>query len=254
VAKLEDGIGAVATASGHAAQFLAITSLARSGDNIVSSPFLYGGSHNQFKVYLPRLGINVNFTKDTSPEEYKRLIDGKTKAIYVETIGNPHLAVPDFEALAAVAHDAGVPLIVDNTFGACGYLFRPLTHGADIVVQSATKWLGGHGTTIGGVVVDGGTFDWGAHPDRFPEYNGLSDSYHGLNFWKLYGRLSFTVKLRTEGLRDLGASMNPFGAFLLLQGLETLSVRLDRIVLNTLQIAQWLENEPHVSWVSYPGE
>jgi O-acetylhomoserine/O-acetylserine sulfhydrylase len=247
-------VGAVATSSGHSAQFLAIATLAKAGDNIVSTSFLYGGTHNQFKVFLPRLGINVKFVNGDDPQEFAKLIDENTKALYIESIGNPQLNVPDFSAFAKVAHEAGVPLIVDNTFGACGYLVRPFEHGADIVVESATKWLGGHGTTIGGVVIDSGNFDWAKHADRFPDFSQGSASYHGLNFWELFGRLSFAVKARTETLRDLGCSMNPFAAFLLLQGLETLSVRLDRITANALELAKWLESNPNVSWVSYPGE
>ena len=205
-------------------------------------------------MFLPRLGINVRFVNGDDPNEFAKLIDDNTKALYIECIGNPQLNVPDFKAFAKVAHDAGVPLIVDNTFGARGYLLHPIDHGADIVVESATKWLGGHGTTVGGVVIDSGNFNWAKHADRFPDFSHGSDSYHGLNFWKLFGRLSFAVKARTETLRDMGCSMNPFAAFLLLQGLETLTVRLDRITANALELAKWLESSPNVMWVSYPGE
>lgn len=244
---------AVATSSGHSAQFIAIATIAKAGDNIISTSYLYGGTHNQFKVFFPRFGINVKFVEGDDPKDFAKLIDAKTKAIYIETIGNPRLNVPDFRALADVAHEAGIVLIVDNTFGACGYLFRPIEHGADIVVESATKWLGGHGTTLGGVVVDSGNFDWSIHADKFPEFTEGSPSYHGMNFWKMFGRFSFAIKARTETLRDLGCSMNPFAAFMLLQGLETLSVRLDRITSNALTLAKWLESHPSVSWVSYPG-
>ena len=257
VAALEGGVAALATASGQAAQFLAITTIAQAGDNIVSSSSLYGGTYNQFKVTLPRLGIDVRFVDGTDPENYRRAINKDTKALYVESIGNPRFDVPDFEALAAIAHENGIPLIVDNTFGAAGFLARPLSHGADIVVASATKWIGGHGTSIGGVIVDSGKFDWGS--GRFPLFTEPSPGYHGLNFWETFGpkgpfgNIAFIIRARVEGLRDIGASLSPFNAFLLLQGLETLSLRVQRHVDNALDLARWLEKQPQVAWVNYPG-
>ena len=258
MAALEGGVAAVATASGQAAQFLALQTLARSGDNIVSTSFLYGGTYNQFKVAFPRFGISVRFADGDDARSIESLIDDRTKAIYLETIGNPRFNVPDFEAIAAVAERHGVPLVVDNTFGAGGYLFRPLEHGAHIVVESATKWIGGHGTTIGGVIVDGGTFNWAN--GRFPEFTTPAGSYHGLNFWETFGptgvlgvNVAFAIRCRVEGLRDLGPSQSPFGSFLLLQGLETLSLRVDRACENALDIARWLQAHDDIAWVSYPG-
>ncbi len=257
VAALEGGVAALATASGQAAQLLAITTLAQAGDNIVAGSALYGGTYNQFKVTLPRLGINVRFISSDDPEDFRRVIDDKTKAVYVETVGNPGFNVPDFQGLARVAHTAGIPLIVDNTFGAAGYLSRPIEHGADIVVESATKWIGGHGTSIGGVNVDAGTFDWGN--GKFPLFTEPSPAYHGLNFWETFGaqssfgNIAFIIRARVEGLRDLGPALSPFNAFLFLQGLETLSLRVQRHVDNTLELARWLENQPSVGWVIYPG-
>ena len=223
IAALEGGVAALATASGQAAQFLAITTLAQAGDNIVASSSLYGGTYNQFKVTLPRLGIDVRFVDGDDPENYRRAIDEDTKALYVESIGNPGFNVPDFEALAAIAHASGIPLIVDNTFGAAGFLARPIEHGADIVVASATKWIGGHGTSIGGVIVDSGKFDWGS--GSFPLFTEPSPGYHGLNFWETFGpkgpfgNIAFIIRARVEGLRDIGAALSPFNAFLLLAGL-----------------------------------
>jgi O-acetylhomoserine/O-acetylserine sulfhydrylase len=257
IAALEGGVAALATSSGQAAQFLAITTLAQAGDNIVSSSSLYGGTYNQFKVTLPRLGIGVHFVDGDDPENFRRAIDKDTKALYVESIGNPGFNVPDFEKLAAIAHTNGIPLIVDNTFGAGGYLVRPIEHGADIVVASATKWIGGHGTSIGGVIVDSGKFDWGN--GRFPLFTEPSPGYHGLKFWEVFGpkgpfgNIAFIIRARVEGLRDIGASLSPFNAFLLLQGLETLSLRVQRHVDNALALAQWLEKQPQVTWVNYPG-
>lgn len=257
VAALEGGVAALATASGQAAQVLTITTLAQAGENIVSGSALYGGSYNQFKVTLPRLGIKVKFVEGDDPEDFRRAIDTNTKALYVETIGNPGFNVPDFEALAKVAHEAGVPLIVDNTFGAAGYLIRPIEYGADIVVASATKWIGGHGTSIGGVIVDSGKFNWGN--GKFPLFTEPSPAYHGLKFWETFGpegpfgNIAFIIRARVEGLRDLGPALSPFNAFLFLQGLETLSLRVQRHVDNTLALAQWLEKHPSVSWVNYPG-
>lgn len=257
VAALEGGVGAIATSSGQAAQFLAITNIAGAGDNIVSTSFLYGGTYNQFKVQFKRIGIEVRFVAGDTPEEFNQLIDNKTKAIYLETIGNPRFNVPDFEAIAKVAQKHGIPLIVDNTFGACGYLCRPIEHGANVVVESATKWIGGHGTSIGGVIVDAGNFPW--NNGRFPQFTEPSEGYHGLRFWDVFGtkspfgNIAFIIRARVEGLRDYGPSLSPFNAFLLLQGLETLSLRVQRHVDNALEIAKWLQKHPKVIAVNYPG-
>ena len=260
VAALEGGVGALAVASGHAAQFLAITTLAQAGDNIVSTPNLYGGTVNQFKVTLSRLGIEVRFTSgEEKPEEFAALIDDKTRAVYLETIGNPALNIPDFEAISAAAHEKGVAVIVDNTFGAGGYFCQPLSHGADILVESASKWIGGHGNGIGGVIVDGGGFDWGN--GRYPLMTEASPSYHGLNFWEVFGEgnalglpnLAFILRARTEGLRDQGATLAPQQAWNFIQGLETLSLRGERHAHNALALAKWLRQQPEVSKVTYPG-
>ena len=257
VAALHGGVAALATASGHAAQFLAITNILQAGDNFVSSPYLYGGSYNQFKVSFKKLGIEAQFAKDDEPESFEELINENTKAIYLETIGNPTLNVADFDAIAAVAKKHDIPLIVDNTFGAGGYLFRPIEHGANVVVESATKWIGGHGTSIGGIIVDGGNFDWGN--GKFPQFSEPSDSYHGLVFSDVFGvngpfgNIAFIIKARVEGLRDFGPTISPFNSFLLLQGLETLSLRVDRTVENAQKLAEFLENHPKVEKVLYPG-
>jgi OAH/OAS sulfhydrylase len=257
IAALEGGVAAVATSSGQAAQFLALSTIAQAGDNIVSTSYLYGGTYNQFKVALPRLGIQVKFVDGDNPEDFRKAIDGNTKAIYVETIGNPRFNIPDFEALAKVAHEAGIPLVVDNTFGAGGYIARPIDHGADIVVQSATKWIGGHGTSVGGVIVDSGKFNWGN--GKFPLFTEPSPSYHGLKFWEVFGsdgpfgNIAFAIRARVEGLRDLGPALSPFNAFLLLQGVETLSLRVQRHVDNALELARWLKSHPQVAWVEYNG-
>ncbi len=257
IAALEGGVAALATSSGQAAQFLAISTIAQAGENIVSTSLLYGGTYNQFKVTLPRLGIDVKFVDGDAPEDFATLIDGRTKALYVETIGNPRLNVPDLRAIADVAHAHGIPLIVDNTFGAGGYLCRPIEHGADIVVHSATKWIGGHGTSIGGVIVDAGTFNWGN--GKFPIFTEPSPGYHGLNFWEVFGsggpfgNIAFIIRARVEQLRDLGACQSPFNSFLFLQGLETLSLRVQRHCDNALRFAQWLKTHPQVDWVWYPG-
>jgi len=257
IAALEGGVAALATASGQAAQFLAITTIAQAGDNIVSTSYLYGGTYNQFKISLPRLGIQVKFVEGDKAEDFRQAIDEHTKALYVETIGNPQFNIPDFVALAQVAHENGIPLIVDNTFGTAGYLSRPIDYGADIVVESATKWIGGHGTSIGGVIVDSGKFNWGN--GKFPLFTEPSPGYHGLNFQEVFGpegpfgNIAFIIRARVEGLRDFGPALSPFNAFLLLQGLETLSLRVDRHVENALALAQWLEAHPQVAWVSYPG-
>ena len=257
VAALHGGVAALATASGHAAQFLAITNILQAGDNFVSSPYLYGGSYNQFKVSFKKLGIEAQFSKDDSPESFEELINENTKAIYLETIGNPTLNVADFDAISAVAKKHNIPLIVDNTFGAGGYLFRPIEHGANVVVESATKWIGGHGTSIGGIIIDGGNFDWGN--GKFPQFSEPSDSYHGLVFSDVFGvngpfgNIAFIIKARVEGLRDFGPTISPFNSFLLLQGLETLSLRVDRTVENAQKLAEFLENHPKVEKVLYPG-
>jgi O-acetylhomoserine (thiol)-lyase len=257
IAALEGGAAALATSSGQAAQFLAIANIAGAGDNIVSTSYLYGGTYNQFKVSLPRLGINVKFVDGDEAEAFRAAIDDRTKALYVETIGNPRFNIPDFAALAHIAHENGIPLIVDNTFGCGGYLCRPIEQGADIVVQSATKWIGGHGTSIGGVIVDSGKFDWGN--GKFPQFTEPAPGYHGLNFYEVLGpsgplgNIAFIIRARVEGLRDFGPALSPFNAFLLLQGLETLSLRVDRHVSNALALANWLKEQPQVQWVDYPG-
>jgi O-acetylhomoserine/O-acetylserine sulfhydrylase len=259
IAVLEGGVAALATASGQAAQFLALNNILQAGDNFVTSPFLYGGTYNQFKVAFKRLGIEVRFAKDDRPESLAQHIDENTKAIYLETIGNPGFNVPDFDAIAELARQYDLPLIVDNTFGAGGYLFRPLEHGAAVVVESATKWIGGHGTSIGGVIVDGGNYNWGN--GKFPQFTEPSEGYHGLKFWDIFGEgnplglpnIAFAIRARVEGLRDFGPALSPFNSFLLLQGLETLSLRVDRTVQNALALAQWLEQHPEVESVNYPG-
>ncbi len=257
VAALEGGITALATSSGQSAQFLALNNIVQVGDNFVSTSHLYGGTYNQFKNQFKRLGVEVRFTPNDEPNEFEKLIDDNTKALYLETIGNPDLNIPDFEAIAAVADKYGIPLIVDNTFGAGGAIFRPLEHGASIVVESATKWIGGHGTSLGGVIVDGGTFNWGN--GKFPTFTDPSDSYHGLVFWDTFGfdspfgNIAFNIRARVEGLRDWGNAISPFNSFLLIQGLETLSLRVERHVQNALALAQWLENHPEVELVNYPG-
>ncbi|UZJ40767.1 O-acetylhomoserine aminocarboxypropyltransferase/cysteine synthase [Prosthecochloris sp. SCSIO W1101] len=251
LAALEGGKAALVVASGHSAQFIALSNICEAGDSIVSSSFLYGGTYNQFKVSFSRLGINVRFAEDLQPGTFESLIDETTKAIYLESIGNPAFHVPDFEAIAHVAHKSGIPLIVDNTFGCAGYLCRPLDHGADIVVGSATKWIGGHGTSMGGVIVDAGTFDWSN--GKFPFFTEPSPGYHGLKFHETFGELAFIIRARVEGLRDFGPAISPFNSFLLLQGLETLSLRAQRHADNTLALALWLQEHPAVSWVNYPG-
>ncbi|KAK4130927.1 O-acetylhomoserine ami [Trichocladium antarcticum] len=253
MAALEGGVAAVATSSGQAAQFMAISALAHAGDNIVSTSNLYGGTYNQFKVLLPRFGITTKFVTGDSAEDIGAAIDDKTKAVYIESIGNPRYNIPDFEAIVKVAHEKGVPVVVDNTFGAGGYFVRPIDHGADIVVHSATKWIGGHGTTVAGVIIDSGRFDWGKHADRFPQMVEPSEGYHGLKFWETFGPITFAIRVRVEILRDLGACLNPFGAHELLLGLETLSLRAERHASNALTLAKHLEKSPYVSWVSYVG-
>ncbi|WP_316800389.1 O-acetylhomoserine aminocarboxypropyltransferase/cysteine synthase [Pedobacter frigidisoli] len=257
IAALEGGVAALAVASGQAAQFIALNNILEAGDSLVSSSHIYGGSYNQFKVAFKRLGIHVDFANPDRPEEFEEKITEKTKAIYLETIGNPAFSVPDFEQIAAIAKKHDLPLVVDNTFGAAGYLFKPLEHGANIVVESATKWIGGHGTSIGGVIVDGGNYNWGN--GKFPQFSKPSEGYHGLVFSDVFGvngpfgNIQFIIRARVEGLRDLGPALSPFNSFLLLQGLETLSLRVQRHVDNALELAVWLENHPAVKEVSYPG-
>ncbi len=259
IAALEGGVAALAVGSGQASQFIALNNILQVGDNFVSTSFLYGGTYNQFKVAFKRLGIDVRFAEGDKPEAFEKLIDKKTKAIYLETIGNPGFNIPDFDAIAALAKKHDLPLIVDNTFGAAGYLFQPIKHGANVVVESATKWIGGHGTTIGGVIVDGGNYNWGN--GKFPQFTEPSEGYHGLKFWDVFGEgnplglpnIAFIIRARVEGLRDFGPSQSPFNSFLLLQGLETLSLRVQRAVDNALVLAQWLEENPLVESVNYPG-
>jgi O-acetylhomoserine/O-acetylserine sulfhydrylase len=257
IAALEGGVAALAVASGQAAQFIALNNILGVGDNFVTTANLYGGTYNQFKVQFKRIGVEARFTAGEKASDYEALIDENTKAIYVETIGNPSFSVPDFEGIAAVAKKHDLPLIVDNTFGAGGYLFRPLEHGAHIVVESATKWIGGHGTSIGGVIVDGGSYNWGN--GKFPQFSEPSDGYHGMVFSDIFGvngpfgNIQFIIRARVEGLRDWGPSLSPFNAFLLIQGLETLSLRVDRTVQNAQALAEWLEAHPQVATVNYPG-
>jgi O-acetylhomoserine/O-acetylserine sulfhydrylase len=257
MAALEGGVAALAVSSGHAAQFLTFSTILQSGDNIVSSPYLYGGSYNQFSVTFKNYNWEARFAETLDVDNFEKLIDSRTKAIYLETIGNPGFNVPDFDKFAALARKYDIPFIVDNTFGAAGYLFRPIEHGAAIVVESATKWIGGHGSSIGGVIVDSGNFNWGN--GKFPQFTEPSEGYHGLKFWETFGsdgpfgNIAFIIKARVEGLRDLGPSQSPFNSFLFIQGLETLSLRLDRHVENTLALARWLKTHPKVEQVNYPG-
>jgi O-acetylhomoserine/O-acetylserine sulfhydrylase len=257
IAALEGGVAALAVSSGHAAQFIALNNILQFGDNFVSTSHLYGGSYNQFKVSFKRLGVEVRFAKAENVEEYEKLIDNKSKAIYLETIGNPGFSIPDFEKFAALANKYDIPLIVDNTFAGGGYLFKPLEHGANIVVESATKWIGGHGTSMGGVIVDGGNFNWGN--GKFPQFTEPSEGYHGLVFWDVFGanssfgNIAFIIRARVEGLRDFGPAISPFNSFQLIIGLETLSLRVQRHCENALKLASWLENNPKIEKVNYPG-
>jgi len=257
VAALEGGVAAVATASGHAAQFLALNNILQSGDNFVTSPFLYGGTFNQFKVAFKRLGIEVRFAKDDTAEEIEKLIDKGTRAIYVENLGNPNYNVPDWDKVAQLAKKHDLPLVVDNTFGAAGYLCRPIDYGANIVVESATKWIGGHGTSLGGIVIDAGNYNWGN--GKYPQFTEPSEGYHGLIFWDVFGskspfgNIAFAIRLRVEGLRDFGPAISPFNSWQLLQGLETLSLRVQRTVDNALELAKWLEAHPKIEAVNYAG-
>ncbi|WP_392348411.1 O-acetylhomoserine aminocarboxypropyltransferase/cysteine synthase family protein [Parasynechococcus sp.] len=266
VAALEGGVAALATASGQSAQFLAITNCMQAGDNFISTSYLYGGTYNQFKVQFPRLGIDVRFAKGDDVASFAAQIDDNTKALYVEAMGNPRFNIPDFEGLSALAKEKGIPLIVDNTLGACGALLRPTDHGADVVVESATKWIGGHGTSLGGVIVDAGTFNWGN--GKFPLMSQPSAAYHGLVHWDAFGfgsdvckmlglpddrNIAFVLRARVEGLRDWGPAISPFNSFLLLQGLETLSLRVERHTENAMALATWLQAHPAIAHVSYPG-
>ena len=252
LAALEGGVGALGLASGHAAQFIAITNIAQKGDNLVSTPNLYGGTVNQFRVTLERLGIEVRFTsREERPEEFLALTDERTRLWWIETIGNPALNIPDFDALAEAAASVGVALFVDNTFGMGGALFRPIEYGAAVVLHSATKWIGGHGAVIAGAIVDSGRFDW--TNGRYPLITEPALGYHGLNFVEAFGSSAFIVKARADNLRDIGACLSPFDAFLLLLGLETLSLRAERHVQNALALARWLKTHPAVAWVNYPG-
>ena len=266
IAALEGGVAALATSSGQSAQFIAITNCMQSGDNFVSTSFLYGGTYNQFKVQFPRLGINVKFAEGDEIESFESKIDSKTKAIYIESMGNPRFNIPNFQGLSQLAKKNKIPLIVDNTLGAAGALIRPIDFGADIVVESATKWIGGHGTSLGGVIVDAGTFDWGN--GKFPLMSQPSDAYHGLVHWDAFGfcsdvckmlgvpdnrNIAFALRARLEGLRDWGPALSPFNSFLLLQGLETLSLRIERHASNAIELANWLNIHPKVQEVSYPG-
>lgn len=259
VAALEGGTNALAVASGQAAQFIALNNILQQGDNLVSSSYVYGGTFNQFKVNFKRLGIEARFANGNDPDSFEALIDENTKAIYFESIGNPRFAVPDFKKLVALGKKYDIPVVVDNTFGAGGYLVRPIELGANVVVESATKWIGGHGTSIGGVIVDGGNYNWGN--GKFPQFSEPSPGYHGLKFWDVFGEgnplglpnVAFGIRARVEGLRDFGPAISPFNSFLLLQGLETLSLRVQRTVDNALEVAKWLEKHDEVIWVNYPG-
>jgi O-acetylhomoserine (thiol)-lyase len=250
MAELDGGVGALAVASGQAAITFAVLNITRVGQNIVSTDSLYGGTYNLFHYTLPKLGIQVKFVDSSDPENVRAAVDENTRLVYTESVGNPKNNVDDFEAIAAIAHGAGIPFVVDNTV-TTPYLFKPLEHGADIVVYSLTKFIGGHGTSIGGCVVDGGSFPW--NNGRFPEFTEPDPSYHGIRFWEALGNLSYIIKMRAELLRDIGAPLSPFNAFQILQGLETLHVRMPRHVENATKIAGWLDKNPDISWVNYPG-
>lgn len=257
LAALEGGVAALGVASGHAAQFLAINNITTVGDNFVSTSFLYGGSFNQFKNSFKNIGVEARFADGDDISSFEKLIDDKTKAIYLETIGNPSYSIPDFEAFSALASKYDLPIIVDNTFGAAGAICQPIKWGAHIIVESATKWIGGHGTTMGGVIIDAGTFDWGN--GKYPQFTEPSPSYHGLVLNDVFGKngpfgnIQFIIRARVEGLRDWGPSQSPFNSFLLLQGLETLTLRVERASENALALATWLEAHPDVEFVNYPG-
>src|SRR5580658_1137919 len=249
VAALEGGMAALATSSGQAAQFLALTSLAGMGDEIVAASTLYGGTYTQFDVSFRRLGVDVKFVEPDDPENFRKAITPRTRAIYAETIANPRMNVLDIEKVAAIAHEAGVPLVIDNTM-ASPYLCRPIEHGADIVVHSATKFLGGHGTSIGGIIIDSGKFQW---TDKYPTITKPSPGYHGMVFSEVFGALAYMIKVRVEGLRDFGPCISPFNSFLFIQGIETLPFRMEQHSRNALAVAEWLGTNPAVTWVKYPG-
>jgi O-acetylhomoserine/O-acetylserine sulfhydrylase len=251
VAALEGGIGGLATASGHSAQFIALTNLLESGENFITSPYLYGGSFNQFKVTFKRLGIKAKFASSLNPQDFEPLIDEKTRLLYLETIGNPSYKIPDFNAFSALARKYDLPLVVDNTFGAAGYVCKPINFGANIIVNSLTKWIGGHGTSMGGILIDAGNYDWGN--GKFRQFTEGSEGYHGLKFHESFAELAFLLRARVEGLRDYGPALSPFNAFLILQGIETLSLRMQRQLDNTLELAKWLQQHPRVKQVNYPG-
>ena len=257
IAALEGGVAAVAVASGQAAQFLALNNILQAGDNFVTSSHLYGGTFNQFKVAFKRLGIDVRFAEGIDPLSIASLIDENTKAIYLEAIGNPEFSVADFGKINEIAKEFDIPLVVDNTFGAAGFIFKPIDFGADIVVASATKWIGGHGNSVGGVIIDSGKYNWGN--GKYPQFTEPSEGYHGLKFWDVFGsegpfgNIAYAIRLRVEGLRDFGPALSPFNSFLLLQGIETLSLRVQRTVENALKIAEWLEQNELVEYVNYPG-
>ncbi|MEA5137572.1 O-acetylhomoserine aminocarboxypropyltransferase/cysteine synthase family protein [Arcicella rigui] len=257
IAALEGGVAALAVASGHAAQFIAINNITTVGDNFITTSFLYGGSYNQFKNSFKNIGVEARFADGDDVSSFEALIDDKTKAIYLETIGNPSFSIPDFEAFAELAKKYDLPIIVDNTFGAGGAIAQPIKHGAHIIVESATKWIGGHGTTMGGVIVDAGTFNWGN--GKYPQFTEPSPSYHGLVLNDVFGiggpfgNIQFIIRARVEGLRDWGPAQSPFNSFLLLQGLETLTLRVERIGENALALTNWLAEHPEVESVNYPG-
>ncbi len=257
VAALEGGVAGLALASGQSAQFIALQNILLQGDNIVSSSYLYGGTYNQFKVTFKRLGFEVRFANGDDPADFESKIDARTKALYVETIGNPGFSIPDFDRLAAIAKKHDIPLIVDNTFGAAGFLCRPIDFGANVIVESATKWIGGHGNSIGGIIIDGGNFNWGN--GKFPYFTEPDEAYHGMKFWDIFGtdgpfgNIAFIIRARVTGLRSIGPAVSPFNSFLFLQGLETLSLRVQRTVDNALELAEWLEKHPQVEYVNYPG-
>jgi O-acetylhomoserine (thiol)-lyase len=257
IAALEGGVAALAVASGQASQFIALTNILETGENFVSTPYLYGGTYNQFKVTFKRFGIEARFAASDRAEDFEKLIDSKTKAIYLETIGNPGFSIPDFQKFAKLGEKHGIPVIVDNTFGAGGYYSRPLEHGANVVVESLTKWIGGHGTSIGGIIVDGGNFNWGN--GKFPQFTEPSEGYHGLKFWEVFGsdgpfgNIAFIIRARVEGLRDNGPAISPFNSFQILQGVETLSLRAERHAQNALALAHWLEKQDAVEQVNYLG-
>jgi len=257
VAALEGGVAALAMASGQSAQFIALQNILEQGDNIVASSFLYGGTYNQFKVTFKRLGFEVRFANGDDPADFESKINDRTRAIYVETIGNPAFSIPDFDRLSDIAQKHQIPLIVDNTFGAAGYLCRPIDFGANVIVESATKWIGGHGTSIGGIIVDAGNFNWGN--GKFSYFTEPDEAYHGLKFWEIFGsggpfgNIAYIIRARVTGLRSIGPAVSPFNSFLFLQGLETLSLRVQRTVDNALELAEWLEKNPDVEFVNYPG-